>query len=222
MCLPNDPDHLQYQSGVQGHTYIGGVENYYAGFPSLSSLTYHNVLCAVCYVATRSGVVMIPAKLAVPLTGHWNTLDISWQRFTLMLVAQLMNVLIKILSQFLDLILLVTQEHNLHLWSHTAMASPVLHMMMRKNSLVLFALVRPKTTKTDTDCMCNCSFIIIIFHLCHLVVQNIFLVTMFASGKAYESAKHYACMKGRETEILNMRVRNMNLQSFPCSGHWKI
>ena len=26
MCLPNDPDHLQYQSGVQRNGHIGGVE----------------------------------------------------------------------------------------------------------------------------------------------------------------------------------------------------
>ena len=64
--LPNDPDHLQYQSGVQGNSHIGGVEYYYAVFPSLSSLNHHNVPCAVCYVATRSVAVMIPAKTQCP------------------------------------------------------------------------------------------------------------------------------------------------------------
>ena len=66
LCLPNDPDHLQYQSGVQGFSYVGGVEYWYSGFPSLSSLNYHNVPCAVCYVATRSVAVMIPAKTRCP------------------------------------------------------------------------------------------------------------------------------------------------------------
>ena len=69
LCLPNDPDYLQYQSGVQGNTYIGGVEYRYAGLPFLSSLTNHNVPCAVCYVATRNGAVMIPAKTRCPT--HW-------------------------------------------------------------------------------------------------------------------------------------------------------
>ena len=66
LCLPNDPDHLQYQSGVQGHGHIGGVEYWYAGFPLLSSLNNHNVPCAVCYVATRSVAVMVPAKTQCP------------------------------------------------------------------------------------------------------------------------------------------------------------
>ena len=66
LCLPNDPDHLQYRTGVQGHSYIGGVEYYYVGFPSLSSLNNHNAPCAVCYVATRSVTVMIPAKTQCP------------------------------------------------------------------------------------------------------------------------------------------------------------
>ena len=66
LCLPNDPDYLQYQSGLQRTGNIGGVEYYYGGFPSLSSLNSHNVPCAVCYVATRSVVVMIPAKTQCP------------------------------------------------------------------------------------------------------------------------------------------------------------
>ena len=69
LCLPNDPDHLQYQSGVQQRAHIGGVEYYYTNFPSLSSLNYHNVPCAVCYVANRSVAVMIPAKTQCPT--HW-------------------------------------------------------------------------------------------------------------------------------------------------------
>ena len=28
LCLPNDPDYLQYQSGVQGYAFITGVEVY--------------------------------------------------------------------------------------------------------------------------------------------------------------------------------------------------
>ena len=66
LCMPDDPDHLQYQSGVQGKSYVAGVEYDYASHPSLSSLNCHNVPCAVCYVATRSVAVMIPAKTQCP------------------------------------------------------------------------------------------------------------------------------------------------------------
>ena len=62
LCLPNNLDHLQYQSGVQAFGHISGVEYWYAGFPLLSSVNYRNVPCAVCYVATRSVAVMVPAK----------------------------------------------------------------------------------------------------------------------------------------------------------------
>ena len=62
LCMPDDPDHLQYQSGVQGRSQVAGVEYWYASHPSLSSFNSHNVPCAVCYVATRSVAVMIPAK----------------------------------------------------------------------------------------------------------------------------------------------------------------
>ena len=64
LCLPDDPDHLQYQSGVQGLNYVVGVQ--YDSHPSLSSLTYHNVPCAVCYVANRSVSLMIPGKIQCP------------------------------------------------------------------------------------------------------------------------------------------------------------
>ena len=66
LCLPDDPNHLQYQSGVQGYSNVSGVEYYYSRLPSLSSVNYHNVPCAVCYVATRSVSLMIPAKTQCP------------------------------------------------------------------------------------------------------------------------------------------------------------
>ena len=83
ICMPDDPNHLQYQSGVQGYSYVAGVEYYYASLPSLSSVNYHNVPCAVCYVATRSVSLMIPAKTQCPtlwtleyigylMAGHYN------------------------------------------------------------------------------------------------------------------------------------------------------
>ena len=66
ICLPDDPDHLQYQSGVQAQSYVTGVEYNYESHPSLSSVNGHNVPCAVCYVATRSVSLMIPAKTQCP------------------------------------------------------------------------------------------------------------------------------------------------------------
>ena len=50
ICLPDDPNHLQYQSGVQGYSYVAGVEYYYFSHPSLYSVNGHNVPCAVCYM----------------------------------------------------------------------------------------------------------------------------------------------------------------------------
>ena len=69
LCMPDDPDHLQHQSGVQSQGYIAGVQYYYSSLPSLTSNNYHNVPCAVCYVSTRSVSVMIPAKTQCPT--HW-------------------------------------------------------------------------------------------------------------------------------------------------------
>ena len=67
LCMPDDPDHLQYNSGTQGNSYIAGVEYWYGNsFPSLSAVNHHNVPCALCYVSTRSVAVMIPAKTHCP------------------------------------------------------------------------------------------------------------------------------------------------------------
>ena len=66
ICMPDDPNHLQYQSGVQGRSYVAAIEYWYGSHPSLSTFNYHNVPCAVCYVATRSVSLMIPAKTQCP------------------------------------------------------------------------------------------------------------------------------------------------------------
>ena len=69
LCMPDDPEHLQYGNGVQGYSYLYGIE--YRTHPPqpLHSVLYHNVPCAVCYTATRDTVVMIPANLHCPT--HW-------------------------------------------------------------------------------------------------------------------------------------------------------
>ena len=68
LCLPDDPDYLQYQPGTQGISHISGVE-YVLSHPSLSTITNHNAPCAVCYVATRCVALMIPAKTRCP--ANW-------------------------------------------------------------------------------------------------------------------------------------------------------
>ena len=66
LCMPDNPDYLQYDSGVQGASSIYGVE--YRPHSSQPFINYrgHNVPCAVCYTATRDTVVMIPAKVHCP------------------------------------------------------------------------------------------------------------------------------------------------------------
>ena len=99
LCMPDDPDHLQYQSGVQGHSRVAAVEYWYGNTQPFGSLNHRNAPCAVCYVATRSVSVMIPAKTH---NGHWNTSDTSSLKALVMSVVQSMNALIKILNQFQD------------------------------------------------------------------------------------------------------------------------
>ena len=66
LCMPDNPDHLQYESGVQNRGFVTGVEYDYASLSPLNSFNHDNVPCAVCYVATRSVSVMIPAKTQCP------------------------------------------------------------------------------------------------------------------------------------------------------------
>ena len=68
LCMPDDPDYLSYQSGVQGWSYVYGAE--YQTFPGnpFSAVQDHNVPCAVCYASTRVAVTMIPAKTQCPST----------------------------------------------------------------------------------------------------------------------------------------------------------
>ena len=66
LCLPDDPDHLQYRSGVQIWNHIAAASYWFDSLPSLSAANFHNVPCALCYVPTRSVAVMIPAKTQCP------------------------------------------------------------------------------------------------------------------------------------------------------------
>ena len=70
LCMPDDPEHLQYTSGVQGHGYIYGVE-YRPHSQPLQSVQHHNIPCAVCLITTRVTLLMIPAKVNCPT--NWTT-----------------------------------------------------------------------------------------------------------------------------------------------------
>ena len=67
LCMPDDPDYLSYQSGVQGYSYVYGVE-YESNSGPLSAVQDHNAPCAVCHASTRAAVTMIPAKTRCPST----------------------------------------------------------------------------------------------------------------------------------------------------------
>ena len=71
LCMPNDPDYLAHQPGVQGWSYVYGTE-YQTG--PFQAVFQHNVPCAVCYASTRVAVTMIPAKTQCP--SSW-TLEYS-------------------------------------------------------------------------------------------------------------------------------------------------
>ena len=65
ICMPNDPDYLEFQPGVQGRSPVTWIEYQTLGGP-LGSLDEYNAPCAVCYAATRAATVMIPAKTTCP------------------------------------------------------------------------------------------------------------------------------------------------------------
>ena len=65
LCMPDNPEHLQYGSGTQGN-YVYGVEYNPTSSQPLHSVDRHNVPCAVCFAATRDTILMIPAKFTCP------------------------------------------------------------------------------------------------------------------------------------------------------------
>ena len=67
LCLPENPDYLQYIPGVQGISPVFGVE--YETYPSgapLYSVYEHKAPCAMCFTSARVAVLMIPAKTQCP------------------------------------------------------------------------------------------------------------------------------------------------------------
>ena len=68
LCMPGDPDYLRYGSGVQGTSYVYGVEYTIRSGQPFYAVHDHNAPCAVCYASTRAAVTMIPAKTHCPST----------------------------------------------------------------------------------------------------------------------------------------------------------
>ena len=69
LCMPDDPDYLQYAAGVQGYSYVYGVEYLPARgqpFYVQPNVHAHNVPCAVCMAVSRCSLLMIPAKTQCP------------------------------------------------------------------------------------------------------------------------------------------------------------
>ena len=65
LCMPDVPEYvLPHRAGVLDFSLIHGAE--YEGPVSTSTSHDHNAPCAVCYVATREVVVMLPAKATCP------------------------------------------------------------------------------------------------------------------------------------------------------------
>ena len=74
LCMPDNPDYLQYDSDVEGPNYVYGVEyNPVYGQPLRvnPNVNGHNVPCAVCMAVSRCSLLMIPGKTSCPVS--WTT-----------------------------------------------------------------------------------------------------------------------------------------------------
>ena len=74
LCMPDNPDYLQYDSSVQGRNYVYGVE--YEAYDSQPlrvnpNVLAHNAPCAVCMAVSRCSLLMIPGKTSCPVS--WTT-----------------------------------------------------------------------------------------------------------------------------------------------------
>ena len=64
--MPDNPEHLQYRSGVQGRSYVYGVAFEGSSNQPLYSVHSDNLYYAVCYISTRATILTIPAKVNCP------------------------------------------------------------------------------------------------------------------------------------------------------------
>ena len=71
LCMPDDPDYLQFYSGTQDRNYVYGVEYEVYTEQPLHDVHGHNAPCAVCMAVSRCSLLMIPAKTQCPT--NWTT-----------------------------------------------------------------------------------------------------------------------------------------------------
>ena len=69
-CLPLDPNYLKYEAGKQSYSLMYGAE-YQLSNGIVPNSHDIDVPCAVCYVATRTTLYMMPAKYTCP--SNWTT-----------------------------------------------------------------------------------------------------------------------------------------------------
>ena len=128
--LPEDPEYSDYRAGVQGRSYVYGVE-YEHPISQLGSidLTHHNVPCAVCLATTRVAVVMIPAKLTCPsgwtkeysgylMSAHYNSESPST---------------FECIDHDAEAVPGTEADTNGGIFRHVIMVYHVIHMIQRKN-----------------------------------------------------------------------------------------
>ena len=81
LCLPEEPEYMVFQSGVQGLSPIHGSE--YETHDGPLPQTNQNVPCVVCNTELRGSLLMIPARISCPtswtleyngylMTDKWN------------------------------------------------------------------------------------------------------------------------------------------------------
>ena len=135
LCMPDDPDYLSYQPGVQGiamcmEQSIIQREDHSKLLPS----TMFPVLCAMLQQGWQSQWSQL--KLSVHQHGLWSTLATSCQTIVIIIVP-CMSVLTKILTPC-QAVLLILMVLCLTMLKPTAMECCAHLMIHRKNSPVLF------------------------------------------------------------------------------------
>ena len=65
LCMPDDPEYLNYAPGVQNTSPLYGCEYLPYSAQPLRSVYHHNMPCVVCS-GNRSKLLMIPAKINCP------------------------------------------------------------------------------------------------------------------------------------------------------------
>ena len=74
VCMPNNPEHGAYGSGVQGDSHMGGAAINIRSSQPMYNIVGQNLFCAVCLVKTRNTVLTIPGRVSCP--ANW-TLEYS-------------------------------------------------------------------------------------------------------------------------------------------------